>query len=324
MKTDSQKTGQFAERLRREFPDICYPNEPLASHATYRVGGPADVFVVPETLDDLEAIVRKCVRENIPFFVLGEGANVLIHDEGFRGVVISLDKCCHQLFHKENLLYAGAGVKVRELVEYCEKHALGGLDFLSGIPGTVGGALIMNAGAFVGEIGERVIRIDALDEQGRRIQISREEAGFGYRRADGLGSKVLLGCWLGVEPADANTLRAARENYLQRRAEKQPLDYPSCGSVFKRPPGDYAGRLIEAAGCKGLKIGGAIVSEKHANFILNLGNATADDIFQLIQAVQKKVYQKFGIWLEPEVKFIGFSDSDLKKIMSPDETQKEK
>ncbi len=312
MNTD--KTQHFARRLKEEFPDQCRLDELLAPYTSYKVGGKADAYITPETIDEVEHIVRLCLQEQVPFFVLGKGANVLIHDAGYRGVVISLERCCHQLFHEDNLLYVGSGCTVAELVEYCEEHGLRGLDYMSGIPGTVGGALRMNAGAFVGEIGDRVLRIDALNEKGVRVQIHREDAGFGYRRADGLINKILLGCWLVVEPGAPQQLRAAREDYLRRRAEKQPLEYPSCGSVFKRPPGDYAGRLIEAAGCKGLRIGGAMVSPKHANFILNVENASAQDIYQLIVQVQRKVYRQFKVWLEPEVKLIGFPPEDIQRV----------
>ena len=308
---------QFARRLKEEFPDSCRVDELLAPRTSYRVGGRADVFVTPESIEELEHLVRMCLHHQIPYFVLGKGANVLIHDDGFRGVVISLEKCCSQMFHEENLLYVGSGCTVEDLVEYCEAHGLAGLDYMSGIPGTVGGALRMNAGAFVGEIGDRVVRIDALDEKGARVTLHREDAKFGYRRADGLIGKILLGCWLLIEPGEPQKLIAAREEYLRKRSEKQPLEHPSCGSVFKRPEGDYAGRLIEAAGCKGLRIGGAMVSPKHANFIVNIGNATAQDIYDVIVQVQQRVYAQFGVWLELEVKLIGFPEEDMKRVEKP-------
>lgn len=311
---ESTKTKNFARRLRKEFLDITRLDQALAPHTSYQVGGKADALVIPETVKELEQVIRMCIKEKIPYFVLGKGANILVHDEGFRGTVILLEKCCSQLFHQGYLLYVGAGATVAELVEYCEKHGLEGLDYMSGIPGTVGGALRMNAGAFVGEIGDRVLRIDALDKKGRRVQISREEAKFGYRRADGLDDKTLLGCWLFMEAGDPEKLSKAREDYLQRRAEKQPLEHPSCGSVFKRPPGDYAGRLIEEAGCKGFTVGGAMVSPKHANFVVNFNHASAADIYQVISQVQRKVFEQFGVWLQLEVKLVGFPDEDQKRV----------
>jgi len=314
---NSEKIKKIIQRLKREYPDSCRLAEPLAPLTSYRVGGKADILATPATVEELEQIIRYCMREGIPCFVMGKGANVLVHDEGFRGVVALLEHCCGQLFHERNLLYVGAGATVADLVEYCEKHSLGGLDYMSGIPGTVGGALRMNAGAFVGEIGERVLRIDALDEKGRRVQLTREEAQFGYRRADGLENKILLGCWLFLEPGNREQLTRSREDYLKRRAEKQPLEYPSCGSVFKRPPGDYAGRLIEAAGCKGFTVGGAMVSPKHANFVVNFNHASAGDIYEVIWRVQRKVYEHSGVWLELEVKLVGFSEEDQRRVEKP-------
>jgi UDP-N-acetylmuramate dehydrogenase len=219
-------------------------------------------------------------------------------------------------------LYVGAGATVKDLVEYCENNSLEGVEYMSGIPGTVGGALRMNAGAFIGEIGDRVLRIDALSEKGIRVQITKDEAFFGYRKATGLTGKILLGCWLMVDAGDKEKLFQSRQEYLKRRDKMQPLEYPSCGSVFKRPSGDYAGRLIEEAGCKGLKIGGAMVSPKHANFIVNYNNATAKDIYDLICEVQQRVFKRFGIKLDIEVRLVGFSDEEKRKVeSSTDETK---
>lgn len=323
--TDAVSTGKyqkFVKTLNGNYPGICKVNETLAPYTSYQVGGEADALVIPKTITQLESILRMSIKENIPRFVLGKGANILVHDDGVRGLVISLAQCCNQLFHQGKLLYVGTGRTVKELVEYCEEHGLSGLDFMSGIPGTVGGALTMNAGAFVGEIGDRVIRIDALDEKGHRIQIRHADAGFGYRRADGLKGKLLLGCWLMMDDGDSQQLTEARAGYLKRRAEKQPLEYPSCGSVFKRPPGDYAGRLIEAVDGKGTTVGGAMVAPKHANFIVNFNQATARDIYDVIRTVQEKVYKKFNIWLQPEVKLVGFSETEKKRIeAAPDEME---
>lgn len=303
--------------LKGQYRDCSHADAPLAPYTSYNVGGNADLLIFPEKVDDIEHIVHQCYRKRVPFFVIGKGANVLIHDNGFRGIALSLEKCCSQIFHEKSLLYVGAGATVKDMVEYCETNGLAGVEYMSGIPGTVGGALRMNAGAFVGEIGDRVVRIDALNKTGIREQIIQEDAQFGYRRANGLAGKILLGCWLMLEQGDKEELTKARQDYLKRRADKQPLEYPSCGSVFKRPPGDYAGRLIEEAGCKGLKIGGAMVSSKHANFVVNFDNAAAQDIYDVICHVQQVVYKRFHVWLELEVKLIGFSDKELKKVESP-------
>ena len=302
--------------LRNDYPDITHVDVPLAPYTSYNVGGNADLMIFPEKIEQLERIIHLCNEKGVPHFIIGKGANILIHDNGLRGVVISLEKCCSQIFHEKNLLYVGSGATVKDLVEYCENNSLQGVEYMSGIPGTIGGALRMNAGAFIGEIGDRVLRIDALNEKGYRIQVSKDEAVFGYRRANGLTGKILLGCWLMVDPGDKEKLYQSRQEYLKKRAIKQPLEYPSCGSVFKRPPGDYAGRLIEEAGCKGLRIGGAMVSTKHANFVVNYDKATAKDIYDVICEVQKKVYNLFGIKLELEVKLMGFSNEDVKKVES--------
>jgi len=307
----------FWQELRQRFGEACRLNEPLSRYTAYRVGGPADALVVPQTVEDLQWLVRYCQQQRVPYRVLGSGANVLVHDAGYRGVIILLRDCCGQIQQQGTQLYVGAGVLVQDLVPYCERHQLAGLHFMSGIPGTVGGALIMNAGAFDGEIGDRVIAVDALDAHGNRCRIPREAAKFGYRQAPGLQGLLLLGCWLQLEVGNSERLRQQRQSILQRRAEKQPLDYPSCGSVFKRPPGDFAGRLIERSGGKGMRVGGAMVSPKHANFILNVDQATASDIFELIVQVQQRVYQEAGVWLEPEVQFIGFSERELKKLKQP-------
>ncbi len=317
MKTAQHRYLHEVAALQKRFPEVVTLNVPLAPLVGYRVGGPADALVVPQNRQQLQQIIQFCLQNGIPYFVLGEGANLLIADEGIPGVVLRLHHCCGELYHSGTRVYVGSGCLVANLVQYCEEHALAGVEFMSGIPGTVGGALRMNAGAFVGEIGDRVITIEALDASGNLITISKTEAAFAYRRADGLTDKLLLGTWLQLQKGDSNQLRQARQQYLTRRAEKQPLEYPSCGSVFKRPPGDYAGRLIEAAHCKGLRVGNAQVSTKHANFIVNLGGATAQDIFSLIQKVQQKVFQQFGVWLEPEVKLIGFPPEEIEKIRRP-------
>jgi UDP-N-acetylmuramate dehydrogenase len=293
-------------------------NEELRYHTTYKVGGPAAVLCLPVSHEELQEVVATCNSRLVPIFILGSGSNILVHDRGLEKVVIKLDRCCSQLEHQNGVLYAGAGTLVSDVVRYCEEQQLAGLDFMAGIPGTVGGALRMNAGAFEGEIGNRVIQIDAMNYQGEMIKIAAENAGFGYRRADFLADKILLGCSMQLGPGKRNSLEKARETYLEKRAARQPLEYGSCGSVFKRPPGNYAGTLIEQAGCKGMQVGGAMVSPKHANFIINYRNASAYDIYNLIVKVQEIVYKKFNVWLELEVKLVGFSHEEEKKVQHPD------
>lgn len=303
------------DRILNDIPDLeVRKNEPLKQYSTYKIGGPADYFITPLKRESMIALLKTVIREQVPYFVIGKGSNVLFSDKGFKGVVISLEKAANQIIKKgEYRIYVGAGVLLQDLVEFAEEHAIDGFDYLSGIPGTVGGALIMNAGAFKGEIGERVKFVEVIDECGNLEIIFHDELGFGYRKTEGLVNKIVLGALVEGEKGDRLTLKTNRISYLQRRQMKQPLEYGSCGSVFKRPPGNYAGTLIEKAGCKGMRIGDAMVSPKHANFIVNLGNATSDDVYQLIIKVRKIVYEKFGVLLEPEVKFVGNFD-ELPKI----------
>ena len=310
---------EFVVELWNRFPEQVRRNEPMRSHTTYQVGGPATAFCQPESVEVLEEIVKSCYREKIPVYLLGTGSNVLINDNHLDMIVINLERCCAELKLDGKKLYAGAGVLVSDLVDFCERHDLAGLDFMAGIPGMVGGALRMNAGAFVGEIGDRVLLIDAMSYQGDTMKITKDKAGFGYRQATNLQDKIMLGCQLELLDGSREDLQKSKESYLQRRSDKQPLDYGSCGSVFKRPQANYAGALIEQAGCKGLRIGGAMVSEKHANFIINYQNATAMDIYRLIVEVQEKVYRKFKVWLELEVKLIGFSPAEEAKVRNPHE-----
>lgn len=286
--------------------------EPLARHTSYRVGGPADYFVVPEHTEGLKELLGFCGQQGVAVFLLGDGANVLVSDAGFRGVVISMSGGFGYVERLEgNRVRAGAGVPVRRLVRFCEERGLGGLEGLAGIPGTVGGALVMNAGAAHGEIGDRVHSVAALDSDFVERRFSREEIGFSYRAAPLLRGTVVLECVFELEEASREELGRVRRELLARRAQRQPLKYPSCGSVFKRPPGRYAGALVEQAGLKGMRIGGAMISEKHAGFIVNLGDATARDIVALIRLAQVRVREKFGVELEPEVRFLGFEQSPV-------------
>jgi UDP-N-acetylmuramate dehydrogenase len=306
--TRIKKIGQT---LKKMYPDQVQLERQLAPFTTYKVGGPALVFVRPKKRDVLQGVLQMCHNERIPIYVLGSGSNVLINDSGLKAVVFRLLDCCVEINHVGETVFVGSGVLVSKLVSYCEKLGFAGIDFMSGIPGTVGGALRMNAGAFVGEIGDRVSKIAAFTIKGDYTEIEGSQAGFGYRRAEKLNHLILLGCWLEMRMGAQAELEKSRKDYLLKRAKRQPLNYSSCGSVFKRPSGFYAGELIEKSGLKGKQIGGAIVSKKHANFIVNNNNASAMDIYNLIITVQKEVYDKFNVWLEPEVKLVGFSKSQM-------------
>jgi UDP-N-acetylmuramate dehydrogenase len=293
------------------YPDQVQLGIPLAPFTTYKVGGLALAFVYPKKRDILQRVLQMCFNETIPIYILGSGSNVLINDSGLEAVVISLIDCCDEMNHVGKTVFVGSGVLVSQLVSYCEKLGFAGLDFMSGIPGTVGGALRMNAGAFVGEIGDRVGKIAAFTYEGEYREIPGLEAGFGYRRAEKLTHLILLGCWLDMKVGVQVELEQSRKDYLQRRKKRQPLDYDSCGSVFKRPKGYNAGDLIEKSGLKGKTVGGAMVSKKHANFIVNFNNASAMDIYNLITMVQREVKENFNVWLELEVELVGFSKSQM-------------
>lgn len=317
MMEKSDTVREMAIQLWNHYAERIKLNEPLKYYTTYKVGGPATALCFPASRQELQDMLSLCHQRKVPVYIMGSGSNILVHDNGIDLIVFKLEQCCAELTRDGHNVYAGAGVLVSRLVEFCEEQELAGLDFMSGIPGTVGGALRMNAGAFVGEIGDRVVFIDTMDYRGNDIRVTGEDAGFGYRRADHLQDKIMLGCQLQMIDGSRNDLQKSREDYLGQRAARQPLDYGSCGSVFKRPPGNYAGTLIEQAGCKGMRIGGAMVSTKHANFIINYDRASASDIYQLIREVQNIVYRRFNIWLELEVKLLGFSDEEEEKVRRP-------
>lgn len=288
--------------------DLLRAGEPLARHTSYKVGGPADAYCAPPDDGVVQRLLQRTAEHGVPTLILGRGTNVVVADEGFRGLVLNLETGCRELTAGGVRVRVGAGRSLERLVHFCEENSLGGLEQLSGIPGTVGGALVMNAGAFGTEIGDRVVTVSGLTQTGEAVTIPKDRARFGYRRAKGLEGLILLGCDLELEPGDARKLRETREEIIARREARQPLDYPSAGSIFKRPPGDYAGRLVEAAGCKGMREGGAEVSEKHANFILNRNQASAADIHRLMERVRRRVHEEFGVRLETEVLFIGFHE----------------
>lgn len=300
-----QKTD-LRDYLSRHFDGEYILDEPLSRHTWYKIGGPADVFAYPRHVDDLIGLLRHCRRLEIPTFLIGDGANLLVHDAGFRGVVVSLERFINQLRIDDDIVNAEAGVLLNTLVLTCEQQGRGGLEALSGIPGTVGGALMMNAGTNKGEIGDHVKTVTALTPALECVTLTRAQIQFGYRRAPEIQDMVVLGCQLTTTSESEVILRERRVAQLQERAAKQPLEYPSCGSVFKRPPGHFVGKLVQDVGLKGVRQGDAMIPEKHGGFIINLGHATAADVMFLIQKVQAEVLARFGVVLEPEVRFVGF------------------
>lgn len=281
-------------------------DEPMRKHTTFGVGGPADVFVVPDSVDEAVATVRACRKLGVPHFVLGKGSNLLVSDEGFRGVIVALEKL-NGIEVVGTTIECEAGVALGSVAERACELGLGGFEFAGGIPGTVGGACFMNAGAYDGCMADVLRSVEVLDADGEVRTIDADDLALGYRtsrvRTDGL---VVLRARIELAPGDSQDIRAKMRELNRRRKEKQPLEYRSAGSTFKRPEGYFAGKLIMDAGLKGYAVGGACVSTKHAGFVVNTGGATAADVRSVISHVQDEVERQFGVRLEPEVRFLGW------------------
>ncbi len=282
---------------------------PLARLTSWRVGGPAQRLFQPADKGDLVRFLGT-LPEDEPLTFLGLGSNVLVRDGGVPGTVILTAGRLRRIFLEEGLIYVEAGVPCAHLARFCGVHGLSGAEFLVGIPGTVGGALAMNAGAFGGEIWDWVEAVETIDRQGCLHRRARQEYEIGYRSVKGPSDEYFLAAWLRFQPGDIEAGRLRVRELLTRRSQTQPLGWPSGGSVFKNPPGDKAGRLIEACGLKGKQIGGARIAERHANFILNTGGATAADIEALIQLAQAMVKNQFDIELELEVRILGVREGN--------------
>ncbi|MDR0453687.1 MAG: UDP-N-acetylmuramate dehydrogenase [Deferribacteraceae bacterium] len=283
-------------------------NVDLNEYCTYRTGGKARYLACPLNTQNLTDLLEWSFAVNVPHEIIGSGANLLISDSGYDGLIICLRNFEKWCIRKGDTVLAGSGTLLNDAVKYACGEGLSGAESLSGIPGTLGGAIRMNAGAYGTEIKDIVTRLTVLQLGGNRLEqkiISAGEAKFGYRSADGLSEKIVIAAEMNFTPSDSGVLNEIRKDILARRVQNQPLKYPSCGSVFKRPQGNYAGALIEKCGLKGFEIGGAQVSEKHANFIINTGNATSSDIYKLIAYVKAEVYKANAILLEEEVHYLG-------------------
>jgi UDP-N-acetylmuramate dehydrogenase len=283
--------------------DIRY-DEPMSRHTSWRVGGPAEVFFVPSSIEDLAEFLAALAADT-PIFWHGVGTNLLVRDGGISGVVISATKMLRQLDRIDHyLVRAGAGVPCTQLARQCIRWELGPSEFFAGIPGTVGGALAMNAGAHGGETWERVESVRSIDRDGEIHERAPGEYTVGYRSVIGPASEWFLEATLRFDP-DVTPSMELMKSMVERRKDTQPLGLPSCGSVFRNPPGDHSARLIEASGLKGHRIGGAEVSEKHANFIINRDSASATDIEELIEHVRQTVLEEHGVSLIHEVRIVG-------------------
>lgn len=280
-------------------------NHDLKDYTSFKIGGKADIFAIPKSRAALVALLQLVQDYKTPFFLLGKGSNVIIGDRGYRGLVIYTGEL-KDVIIKGNIIEAEAGISLAALANKALAAGLSGLEFASGIPGSLGGALFMNAGAYGSEMKDVVKEATLLDYTGKEYNYSKEDLKLSYRHSI-LQEKPLiaLSVTMELQPGNKEAIKAKMLDLNRRRKEKQPLEWPSAGSIFKRPPGYYAGPLIEEAGLKGLRVGDAQISEKHAGFIINLGNATAADVLELVRLVQDKVYQEKGIKLELEPRFIG-------------------
>ncbi len=284
-------------------------DELLARHTSFRIGGPADLFVEALSVRELQTALETCAARELPTYFLGGGTNLLVSDRGVRGLVLKLGKPFDfvewEIDDVGATLRVGAAVPFKRLVKQAVASGLAGLEFGEGIPGTIGGGLLMNAGAFGGEIGRVVTAIEAIDERGMPIVLGREELGFSYRRLTLPGRVIITAVRMRLARGEAATLAAAVADAKVRRDRHQPKGHPNAGSVFKNPPGAYAGQLIEGAGLKGARLGDAAFSEHHANFIVNLGRARAADVKGLMDLATKVVRRRLGVALEPEVRLVG-------------------
>lgn len=281
-------------------------NEPMKNHTSFKIGGCADIFVQPKNADELIKIIQLAQQSKTPYFVMGNGSNLLVTEKGIRGLVIKTNGCLKEIKIMGNQIFCEAGVLLSQLANFAMKNSLTGLEFASGIPGTLGGAIVMNAGAYDGEMKDVTVKTKYIDEDGKIGEVIGEQHAFGYRTSIFQGSnKIILNSELRLQYGEQKEIREKMNDLNRRRREKQPLTIPSAGSVFRRPKGYYAGKLIQDSGLRGYQIGGAKVSEKHCGFIVNTGNATADDVLNLIAHIQDVVQSKFGVTLQTEVKTIG-------------------
>lgn len=281
-------------------------DEMMKNHTTFKIGGPADVMIIPSNEEELIESIKFCRENNIDFLIMGNGSNLLIRDGGIRGAVIKINEGFNEITVNGTTIYCQAGALLSTISKVALKHSLKNFEFASGIPGTMGGAITMNAGAYGGEMKDIVVKVRALDKNNNIVEFNNEEMDFRYR-----GSKVVdddlivLSTEFQLEKGDKTTIKEKIDDLAYRRQSKQPLEYPSGGSTFKRPTGYFAGKLIEDAGLRGLQYGDAQVSEKHCGFVINAGDANFHEVYTLIKTVQKIVKDKFQVSLETEIKIIG-------------------
>ena len=299
------------EKIKQHFQEVLaddqiLESEPMSRHTTFRIGGPAELFLVPKSVPQIARILDICREEKVPYFILGNGSNLLVSDKGYHGVVVQLYRGFSQIQVQGNEIHASAGALLSGIASAARDASLTGFEFAGGIPGTIGGAVVMNAGAYGGEMKDVLKEVTVLTQEGEILTLQADQLCMGYRtsaiKEEGY---VVLEAVISLEQGDQEAIRSRMQELTGMRSSKQPLSYPSAGSTFKRPEGYFAGKLIMDSGLRGYQVGGAQVSEKHCGFVINTGNATAEDVRQLMADVQRIVKEKFDVMLEPEVKFLG-------------------
>ena len=285
--------------------DYIRENEPMGKHCTFRCGGNADLYVMPGSIEELSSVVKACRENDYPFMVIGNGSNILVKDQGYKGAIIEVNNRINSVDVIGDEIVADAGAKLSSVAMAAYENDLAGFEFAHGIPGNVGGAVVMNAGAYGGEIKDVIKWAKVLTEDGEVVTLNAEELELGYRTSIvQKKNMIVLQMCIKLDLGSQEEIALIMQMFMQKRKAKQPLEYPSAGSTFKRPEGYFAGKLIEDAGLRGYQVGGAMVSEKHCGFVINYDNATATDILQLMDDVKATVKEQFDVELEPEVKII--------------------
>ena len=300
--------NKMVELLAKKVPkEQILVQEPMKKYTTFRIGGPADILVKPENKEQLSEILQVCQKEKIPYYILGNGSNLLVSDQGYRGVIIQLYNQFADITVNGNQITAQSGALLSRIASQALENALAGFEFAHGIPGTLGGAVVMNAGAYGGELKDAIVSCEVMTPEGKILTLSKEELELGYRTSI-IQKKgyIVLEATIALEKGDVTKIQELMKDYAGRRRDKQPLDKPSAGSTFKRPTGHFAGKLIMDSNLRGFRVGDAMISDKHCGFVVNAGEATAEEILQLIAEVKRIVKEKFDVELEPEIKMLGF------------------
>jgi UDP-N-acetylmuramate dehydrogenase len=297
---------EFINTLQTENFGTVLLNEPLAKHTSFHIGGPADVMIIPDTKEHLGQLLKLLLMKKPPLTIIGNGTNILVRDKGIRGLVIKLGSALKDISIQGNVCTFGSGLSLAAAAHAALDAGLTGMEFAAGIPGSVGGAVYMNAGAYGGEMKDIISKVYLVDENGKELIFTNEQMDFAYRHSFIQNKKYLVTAMeVTLKPGKKEEILAKMEDLAQRRLSKQPLEMPSAGSTFKRPQGYFVGPLIEKAGLKGFTVGGAQISTKHAGFVVNAGNATCADVLSLIEQVQEKIYSLYNVSLEPEILIIG-------------------